>query len=551
MEFNFISIRRILTLATFFGLGCFSANRLEAVRLNRVKEELTKLEVNGTKHIGSRDYQEDFAKAKYPLQDDATAGFFCICDGHGGDQAAKFVTDNLLKNIDLNTNDMGKALEEAILKTDAEYLNQEMEINKKIKNYDQKQKAGTTLTGVLVWKGTAYLFNVGDSRTCIYDKKGQLMYATKDHTIESEEERIKKAGGINNNGRVAANTGVMIAMARSLGDAGLKKGAVIFGKTFDGYINPKHVIGKLEKDILIAQPDIHEMRLTDVGFIVMGSDGFWCDKLNNATVGELVLNENNAQKLCEHALELNPSGDNVSVTIVKLVWGIKSNEENASKFSFDEKNNHNKEKVKKSKFAEKFNVNLNENIFEMPKNKKEDKEENNENDNGFFGSDEYFKQQEEILKRQEEKFDRYYQSNTNKKFEESNENFDFDLGEDAFDIDKIFGSEKSQKNETDWRDEYEKTQREKEEWWEKVKEQYAKNNNKKNEEKEWSNIANASLPKIAEMTKMELINLRNELEGEDWEKIHSISKEARDELVLKIIYKIQHQDYKKIDKKKN
>lgn len=150
------------------------------------------------------------------------SGFFGILDGHGGPEVSEYcatalpnVSSPLIQlfqqEYSKNKTDVKGAFERALAKAD-----------------DQLKLVGATECGTtccLVFiKSTdnnrlAYIANLGDTRAVLCEN-GMAKRVSTDHKIsnESEQERVKKEGGLILKGRV----GGQLAITRALGDLMLK-----------------------------------------------------------------------------------------------------------------------------------------------------------------------------------------------------------------------------------------------------------------------------------------------------------------------------------------
>jgi len=128
------------------------------------------------------------AAAPYPT------GLFIIADGmggHGNGQEASQLAIRAMRESILMTLQLG--IEDEAL---PELLSEAVQsANRSIYKRNQQRHAdmGTTTTVALLWGTTAYIANVGDSRTYIYREAGGLTQVTQDHSTVA---RLVKRGAI-------------------------------------------------------------------------------------------------------------------------------------------------------------------------------------------------------------------------------------------------------------------------------------------------------------------------------------------------------------------
>lgn len=225
--------------------------------------------------IGGRDYQED----AHCIHNDDESNIFAVAvfDGHrGGNVSAALshpktgLLSQLLKDIDCMPPIASRSASCRLFER----------FDKRFVRH--AEEAGSTAT-ILVRHGTALaLYNVGDSRTVLFDENGQCLHCTTDHTPVRYKEfvRIRNGGGsidfdTYNDGcfRVSED----LNMSRAFGDTSLKR--------------PKKIIS--------AHPDVFVASLTDetvfkehltkprVSFAVLGSDGLW-DNTSTTMIGRYV-----------------------------------------------------------------------------------------------------------------------------------------------------------------------------------------------------------------------------------------------------------------------
>ncbi|KAK7366522.1 hypothetical protein VNO80_08515 [Phaseolus coccineus] len=205
---------------------------------------------------GKRFPMEDVCYYQWPLPGLDQFGLFGVCDGHGGDGAAKsaskifpeivasILSDSLRRERVLSCRDASDILREAFSQTEA-HMNHHYE--------------GCTATVLLVWTdGEENFFaqcaNVGDS-TCIMSLNGKQIKMTEDHKITnySERLRIEETGEPLKEGETRLYG---INLARMLGDKFLKQQDTRFSS--EPYISEVVHIDQASK-----------------AFAILASDGLW------------------------------------------------------------------------------------------------------------------------------------------------------------------------------------------------------------------------------------------------------------------------------------
>jgi len=210
---------------------------------------------------------------------------FAVFDGHGGKEVARFVerhfSDELLATEAFRKGDYENALKTTFLKMDV--LIQTPEGKKEVsqlKNSDDNSGesfAGCTACVILIVKNYIYCANAGDSR-CVLSSKGLAVEMSQDHKpeLQSEKDRITKAGGFITDGRVNGN----LNLSRALGDLEYKKDTNLAEKN----------------QLITAYPEVRKRELTsDDEFFVLGCDGIW-ECMTNQEIVQFV-----AKKLGETA----------------------------------------------------------------------------------------------------------------------------------------------------------------------------------------------------------------------------------------------------------
>lgn len=256
--------------------------------------------------------------------------YAAVLDGHAGFSSVSFLREELFKECVavsengslLQTNDLShteNVLTKAFLQADSRLLSW-------LEETGEGLESGSTATVMFLGADCLIVAHVGDSRVVI-SRGGKAEVVCGDHrpygkskTALSEIKRIRQAGGWISNGRVCG----VLSVSRAFGDIKLK---TLRQEMLEEGVKARLWTSKfasrveLNGDWITAAPDVSQVTLEDVDFIILGSDGLW-DYIQSSDAVCFVRNQlrrhGDAQRACEALakLALDKNGqDNVSVVI--------------------------------------------------------------------------------------------------------------------------------------------------------------------------------------------------------------------------------------------
>ncbi|XP_066370744.1 probable protein phosphatase 2C member 13, mitochondrial isoform X3 [Miscanthus floridulus] len=257
---------------------------------NGADREDGKLTCGYSSYIGRRSTMEDCYDIKLTKIDGQPVNLFGVFDGHGGNLAAEYLKENLLKNLMKHPEfltDTKLAISRTFLETDGDII--------ETISSSFRDDGSTALAAVLIGNHL-YVANVGDSRA-VASKGGKAVPLSKDHKPNRTEERkrIQDAGGVviwDDTWRV----GGILAMSRAFGN-------------------------RLLKQYVTAEPDIQEEEVSsDLEYLILATDGLW-DVVRNEDAIAILKAEDGPQagavKLTEIAYSRH-STDNITCIVVQF-----------------------------------------------------------------------------------------------------------------------------------------------------------------------------------------------------------------------------------------
>ncbi|KAF3673189.1 putative protein phosphatase 2C 68 [Capsicum annuum] len=250
----------------------------------------------------------------YSLVDTSSEGTFVgIYDGHGGIEAAKFVRDHLFVDLMKLARENG-TIDEEVLKTafaatEDGFLSH---VRRAFGITPLIAKNGCCCLVGVIWKGTLYVANLGDSRAVLGHKgifnKIVAEQLTEDHNASIEKVRKELMSSHPDDSCIVANVNGawrvkgIIQVSRSIGDAYLKKPEFALGPEYRKF----HLKEPLRRPVLSADPSICSRKLQRRDrFLIFASDGLW-ELLSNQKAAEIVHNnprEGIARRLIVSALD--------------------------------------------------------------------------------------------------------------------------------------------------------------------------------------------------------------------------------------------------------
>eukprot|EP00042_Codosiga_hollandica_P047932 m.527181 g.527181 ORF g.527181 m.527181 type:complete len:515 (+) comp57558_c0_seq1:762-2306(+) len=255
---------------------------------------------------GYRVEMEDAHILQHDIPELPGCALFTVFDGHGGKTVSTMSETMqipaLLRTAAFLSGDksevtLGKMLHEGFYE-----LDRELRTHPPLQNGEDE--SGSTATSVLVTPTHIIFANCGDSRSVLFTSSG-VKFGTTDHkpNTDSERERINRAGGYVEAGRVNGN----LAISRALGDYSFKMSSELPD-------SEQQVV--VESDITIFE------RSAEDQFLLLACDGIW-DVCTNESACEFVVNQLKAgyspQETCErmldHCLGLD-SKDNMTAMVV-------------------------------------------------------------------------------------------------------------------------------------------------------------------------------------------------------------------------------------------
>ncbi|ESW17681.1 hypothetical protein PHAVU_007G259900 [Phaseolus vulgaris] len=223
--------------------------------------------------------------------------FVGVYDGHGGAEASRFINDHLFHNLMRVAQENGSISEDII--RNAVSATEDGFLTLVRRSYGIKPliaaMGSCCLVGV-IWKGTLYIANLGDSRAVIGSIGRSNKIISEQLTIEhnackEEVRRELRSLHPEDSQIVVLKQGTwrikgIIQVSRSIGDAYLKRPEFSFDPSFPRF----HLPEPIRRPVLSAEPSVCSRVLKpNDKFVIFASDGLW-EHLTNQEAAEIVHN---------------------------------------------------------------------------------------------------------------------------------------------------------------------------------------------------------------------------------------------------------------------
>lgn len=225
------------------------------------------------------------------------ATFVGVYDGHGGPDASRFICDNLFRHLIRLAQQKGTISEEVLRSAYSATEDGFLSLVRRSCGIKPLIAAiGSCCLAGIIWKGTLYVANVGDSRAVIgCEGRSSKIVAeplTRDHNASMEEVR-KELWSLHPDDShiLVMKHGVwrikgIIQVSRSIGDAYLKRPEFSLDPSFPRFQLPE----PLRRPVLTSEPSIcsRVLRPNDK-FLIFASDGLW-EHITNQQAVDMVFN---------------------------------------------------------------------------------------------------------------------------------------------------------------------------------------------------------------------------------------------------------------------
>ncbi|KAJ3706850.1 hypothetical protein LUZ61_010555 [Rhynchospora tenuis] len=228
-----------------------------------------------------------------------SAGTFVgVYDGHGGADASRFVADHLFQHLIRNAREAGTISEEVVRNAFSATEDGFLAHVRRMHPFKPVIAAvGSCCLVGLIWRGTLYIANLGDSRAVVgsLNRSNNKIIAeqiTRDHNASVSEVRQElRSLHPDDNNIVMLKHGVwrikgIIQVSRTIGDAYLKRPEY----SMDPMVARFKLSKPLRRPILSSEPSIitRVLRPQDQ-FLIFASDGLW-EQLTNQEAVDIVAN---------------------------------------------------------------------------------------------------------------------------------------------------------------------------------------------------------------------------------------------------------------------
>ncbi|XP_074304869.1 putative protein phosphatase 2C 25 [Silene latifolia] len=241
------------------------------------------------------------------------ATFIGVYDGHGGPEASRFISDHLFHYLIKLARDNRTMSEDiirnALTATEDGFLKL---VSRTFRFKPIIAAIGSCCLVGVIWQGTVYIANLGDSRAVIgcLNRSNKIVaeQLTKEHNACMEEVREELISSHPDDSSILVmKQGVwrikgIIQVSRSIGDAYLKSPDLALDPSFPRFNFPEPI----RRPVLSAEPSIYTRVLQPSDqFLIFASDGLW-EHLTNQEAVQIVHNSPRAgiaKKLIHKALK--------------------------------------------------------------------------------------------------------------------------------------------------------------------------------------------------------------------------------------------------------